>query len=61
MEARKYSCSVEARWEADEADCKSLLALMGLGAGKGSIIRFRCDGEDEEAAMTALCAVLEEM
>jgi len=34
---------------------------MGLGAKRGSIIRFRFDGEDEEAAMYALCAVLEEM
>ncbi|HBE87082.1 MAG TPA: HPr family phosphocarrier protein, partial [Lachnoclostridium sp.] len=39
----------------------SLLALMGLGAKRGSIIRFRFDGEDEAAAITALCAVLEEM
>ncbi|CUX71476.1 Phosphocarrier protein HPr [Clostridium sp. C105KSO15] len=61
MEARKYSCSIEVQWESDKADCKSLLALMGLEAKKGSILRFRFDGEDEEAAMTAFCTVLEEM
>ncbi|WP_286173237.1 MULTISPECIES: HPr family phosphocarrier protein [Clostridia] len=61
MEARKYSCSIEVQWESDKADCKSLLALMGLEAKRGSIIRFRFDGEDEEAAMTAFCTVLEEM
>jgi phosphocarrier protein len=61
MEARKYSCSIEAQWESDKADCKSLLAIMGLGAKRGSIIRFRFDGEDEEAAITALRTVLEEM
>ena len=61
MEARKYSCSIEVQWESDKADCKSLLSLMGLEAKKGSILRFRFDGEDEEAAMTAFCTVLEEM
>ncbi|WP_349948028.1 HPr family phosphocarrier protein [Lacrimispora sp. BS-2] len=61
MEARKYSCSIEAQWESDKADCKSLLAIMGLGAKRGSIIRFRFDGEDEDAAVTGLRTVLEEM
>ncbi len=61
MEARKYSCSIEVQWESDKADCKSLLALMGLEAKRGSIIRFRFDGVDEEAAMTAFCTVLEGM
>jgi len=61
MEARKFSCSIEVQWESDKADCKSLLALMGLEAKRGSIIRFRFDGVDEEAAMTAFCTVLEGM
>ena len=61
MEARKYSCSIEAQWESDKADCKSLLGLMGLGVTGGSVIRFWFDGEDEEAAITAIRAVLENM
>lgn len=61
MEARKYSCSIEAQWESDKADCKSLLGLMGLGVTGGSVIRFRFDGVDEEAAITAIRAVLENM
>lgn len=59
MEARKYSCSIEAHWESDKADCKSLLGLMGLGVTDGSVIRFVFDGEDEDAAISALCTVLE--
>lgn len=61
MEARKYSCSIEAHWESDKADCKSLLGLMGLGVTEGSMIRFRFDGADEEAAITAIRTVLEKI
>ncbi len=61
IEARKYSCSIEVHWESDKADCKSLLGLMGLGVSEGSIILFRFDGEDEEAAITAVCSVLEKI
>lgn len=61
MEAKKYSCSIEAQWESDIADCKNILALMGLGTDTASFIRFRFDGDDEEEAMTALCAVLDQI
>lgn len=59
MEARKYSCSIEAQWESDKADCKSLLSLMGLGVMGGGIVLFRFEGEDEDAAITAVRTVLE--
>ncbi|ADL04749.1 HPr family phosphocarrier protein [Lacrimispora saccharolytica] len=61
MEARKYCCSIEAHWESDKADCKSLLSLMGLGVTGGSVIRFKFDGEDEDAAITGIRAVLEKI
>ncbi|MDK2964417.1 MULTISPECIES: HPr family phosphocarrier protein [Lacrimispora] len=59
MEAGKYSCSIEACWELQKADCKSLLAIMGLGARKGDVIVFRFEGEDEEAAYYAIRSVLD--
>lgn len=61
MEARKYICGVEARWGSDKADCKSLLALIGLGVMGGGEVLFRFDGEDEEAASVGVRAVLESM
>lgn len=59
MEARKYSCSIEAQWESEKTDCKSLLGLMGLEATPGSVIRFQFDGGDEEAAIIGMRSVLE--
>lgn len=61
MEARKYSCRIDAVCGNETADVKNLLALMGLGAGIGSEILFSFEGEDEEAAMAALEKVLSGM
>ena len=59
MEAMKYESAVYAAGENGEtADCKNLLAIMGLGAVEGSQILFRIDGADEEAAEKALKEVL---
>lgn len=59
MEAGKYMCAIEAYWDLQKADCKSLLAIMGLGAKKGDVIVFRFEGEDEEAAYYAIRSVLD--
>lgn len=61
MEARKYACAIEARWGPDKADCKSILALIGLGVAGGGEILFRFDGEDEEAASAGVRTVLEKI
>ncbi len=61
MEARKYACNIEAQWESDKADCKSLLSLIGLGVMGGGEVLFRFDGEDEEAASVGVKSVLESM
>ncbi len=37
-----------------EADAKSLLAVLALGASGGSTIRVRADGPDAEKAITVL-------
>jgi phosphotransferase system HPr (HPr) family protein len=37
-----------------EADAKSLLAVLGLGATGGTELRLRAEGEDAEAALAAL-------
>ncbi|MGC6176230.1 HPr family phosphocarrier protein [Lacrimispora sp. 38-1] len=59
MEAGKYMCTIEAYWGLQKADCKSLLAIMGLGAKKGDVLVFRFEGEDEEAAYYAIRSVLD--
>ena len=37
-----------------EADGKSILAVLALGAAGGSLIRVRADGDDATAALEAL-------
>lgn len=59
LEARKYACSIEARWRGDKADCKSILPLMSLGVLGGGEVLFRFDGEDEESALAGIKSVLE--
>jgi phosphocarrier protein HPr len=37
------------------ANAKSLLAILGLGAKRGTTLRLTADGEDADAAIGALC------
>ena len=39
-----------------EANAKSLLAVLALGAKAGTTLRLRADGEDADAALDALAA-----
>lgn len=41
------------------ANAKSILQVLGLGAGKGSQVTIETDGEDEQAAAEALAAMVE--
>jgi phosphocarrier protein HPr len=38
-----------------EADAKSLLAILALGAKRGTTLRLTADGDDADAALDALC------
>lgn len=62
MEARKFDCRITAVGaDGEAADCKNLLAIMGLGAVKDSEILFRFDGTDEQQAEAAVRNALSEM
>lgn len=39
-------------------DAKSIMALLMLGAGKGSVLRLRCEGADADAAHAAVTALI---
>ena len=39
-----------------EADAKSLLGILALGAKRGTTLRLRADGDDADAALDALCS-----
>ncbi len=41
-----------------EADAKSLLAVLGLGAKGGTTLRLRAEGDDADAALDAVAACI---
>ena len=42
-----------------EVNAKSIMGVMLLAAGQGTVVRLRVDGEDESAATEAIVALFE--
>lgn len=59
-EAKGYSSEIVVIKDGQEANAKSSLRLMTLGAKHGERVVVRAEGEDEEAAVEALVAILSE-
>lgn len=58
--AKGYSSDIKVVKDGKEANAKSSLSLMTLGAAQGDKLLIRADGEDEEAAVEALAALISE-
>jgi phosphotransferase system HPr (HPr) family protein len=54
--AKVFVCAGE-----KEADAKSLLSVLALGARRGTIIRLRAEGDDAAAAIAALATTVTEL
>jgi phosphotransferase system HPr (HPr) family protein len=52
--ANRFQAEVYVEKDGEEVDGKSIMGLMMLAAGNGSVISVTTDGPDEEAAITAL-------
>ncbi len=52
--ASTFSCDIQVEKDDEEADGKSIMGLMMLAAGHGSILTITCDGDDAAAALEAL-------
>ncbi len=59
-EAKSYDSDIVVIKDGVEANAKSSLKLMTLGAKHGDKVMMRAEGEDEEAAVDALVAILSE-
>jgi phosphocarrier protein HPr len=59
-EAKSYGSDIVVIKDTREANAKSSLKLMTLGAKHGDKVVIRAEGEDEEAAVDALVAILSE-
>ena len=57
-EARKFKSDVRMLRGADEANAKSIVAIMGLATQHGDAIRIKASGADAEAAVRAISAML---
>lgn len=52
--ASKFSSEIRVEKDGEEVDGKSIMGLMMLAAGHGSVLKISVEGEDAEEAMAAL-------
>jgi phosphotransferase system HPr (HPr) family protein len=52
--ASRFTCEIQVEKDGEEVDGKSIMGLMMLAAGHGSVISILADGDDAEAALDAL-------
>ena len=57
--AGKFRCEVYVTKDDDTINGKSIMGLMMLAAGNGTKLTVTCDGEDAEAALAALDALVQ--
>jgi len=52
--AARFKSDIKIRKGDEEVDGKSILGILLLAAGRGSVITLRADGEDEAEAVEAI-------
>ena len=52
--AARFKSDIKIRKGDEEVDGKSILGILLLAAGKGSVVTIKADGEDESAAIDAI-------
>ena len=57
--ASKFTSEIRVEKDGEEVDGKSIMGLMMLAAGNGSVIIVAAEGEDEDAALEALADLIE--
>ncbi|MGB3564414.1 MAG: HPr family phosphocarrier protein [Thermoanaerobaculia bacterium] len=56
--AGRFESEVSLSMNGEEVDAKSILGILLLAAAQGSQVIVKCDGEDEEEAMTAVTGLI---
>lgn len=54
-----YRCNATLTAKGREVNAKSIMGVMLLAAGKGTAVRLRVDGEDEEQAAEVVAALFD--
>jgi phosphotransferase system HPr (HPr) family protein len=57
--AFRSSIRLERADRSASADAKSILSVLMLAASRGTELRVEAEGEDEEAALEAVCGLIE--
>jgi phosphocarrier protein len=57
--ANRYKAEVQVEKDGLEVNGKSIMGVLTLAAAKGAQIAVSCEGEDADAAMAALAALIE--
>lgn len=57
--ASRFSCEIRVEKDGEEVDGKSIMGLMMLAAGNGSVITVVAEGDDETAALEAISDLVE--
>ena len=57
--ASAFSSSIQAGKDGQLVDAKSIMSVMMLAAGKGTVLDLHIDGDDEEAALEALRTLID--
>ncbi|NCF13203.1 MAG: HPr family phosphocarrier protein [Verrucomicrobiaceae bacterium] len=52
--ASNFSCDIQVEKDDEQADGKSIMGLMMLAAGHGSILTITTNGDDEDTALEEL-------
>ncbi len=56
--ARRFPCDIRVRHGEREANAKSILSVLTLGAGQGAVVTIHAEGAQAEEALQALQALI---
>lgn len=61
MEAKKFPCAIKIGKVDGErlVNAKSIMMILGASFNKGDEVRIVCDGDEEEAALAAMIAIVD--
>ncbi len=60
-ESKKYNSAIHFIKEGKKYNAKSIMSVMVMEAKLGDIIEIECEGEDSEAALKGMLAILESL
>ena len=58
--AKQFNCDIKIKHDEREANAKSILGVLPLGANQGAVITIRAEGDDADQALAALEALVED-